>query len=989
VSAIHHDLSPNAVANPPQARSQRYASLARETLFFTLCVAVAVAPLLQGLYAARERFIVMALVFVCTVGVLALSGRSRTISVAVLGGASLFVLYAVGLVTPASATGAINGFVVMAASVAMFWAWSSSDLKGQAQLQLGAAIVCSALLVAIWGLLTHIGLLAGDAVVGGRLAVGFGYPNATASWLGLGFVLSIMFPRKTLSWAGAVAFDFSAVLIGAALLFTGSRGAWLAVAVALGIGFVTSRRYAGAVLGQCVTLVVTSLVASIVLLMQPATTTLVFVAIGALAFGLLSGLARKWLRLSGLWLSLLVLAGGTYIAMQLWQGNNYTLSNHGEVDTWSSIRLGVAREVLGNEVTFTANVLTRNPEEKPFAGQLSIWATKGEKEIQRLRLEVLDNGERVLELPLTLPDTAEGLSIILVNVHANTSVTMQNPRFLLADGGEYIVSDLIYRVLPNSLAVRAQGLALERLVDDGRRQFIADALLAARQAPFFGRGGGTWQAVYSSFQGSLYGTARVHSDYVEVLLDIGLVGLVAYLLFLAIAIGPSVVSARSTAVERACAVGALTVFVHSGWEALLSFPSIYLGAFALIGAVQNRALLVSPRLAARIWLAVRIMSLAAFFLTLSLAAAEFVAQSGDSKPALVTALKLNPWNAARHVELAAMMEEDGRQGERATTHYEVAKQLEPYSAVYTSLLGQHYARTGNLLKAVGTLMSAIDLQPMNVVHYNNAARVAAHTAEAFYYTSTDDAKRYANKVLEVYFRLTQILGRADERWLRENPTFRLNPALAVDVGRALAMVGKRDESWRYLMVAAEGDDGSLFVIANPWLDRMFGYTFRPHEARNLLPTTVSFVARNQGFLSHRAALQLDSDISQVGAASLRGVASGAGLYGIGTHGYVHVSAGQTYTASVYVRHAPVRPVMLRIDWFSDASRTGFAHGTHIVAGDAWQRIIVTGIAPDNTTRLRLFVLTDNSAQQGDTMWVDAWMVEQGSRASPWVPGQFR
>ena len=210
MSAIHHNLSRETVANCTQARPFSYASLARETLFFTLCVTVAVAPLLQGLYAARERFIVMALVFVCTVGVLALSGRSRTISVAVLGGASLFVLYVIGLVTPASATGAINGFVVMAASIAMFWAWSSSDLKGQAQLQLGAAIVCSALLVAIWGLLTHIGLLAGDAFVGGRLAVGFGYPNATASWLGLGFVLSIMFPRKTLSWAGAVAFDFSA-----------------------------------------------------------------------------------------------------------------------------------------------------------------------------------------------------------------------------------------------------------------------------------------------------------------------------------------------------------------------------------------------------------------------------------------------------------------------------------------------------------------------------------------------------------------------------------------------------------------------------------------------------------------------------------------------------------------------------------------------------------------------------------------------------------
>lgn len=987
---LRHVFLKEILSKMPGTGPSSWSGFAREALLYLLCGTVAVAPLLQGLYAARERYVTMAVVLLCAVAILAFLRTAKSMPVVTIVGAGVVLLYALGVATPASASGAITGFVSMAAYMAAFWAWSAGEPSEREKLLLGGALVWSSLLIAVWGLLEHVGVKVADAALGDRLAVGFGYPNATASLLGLGFVLAVMLQQKSLSWTGTSALTFASVPIGAALILTGSRGAWLAVAVALGVGLVARRKLAAGVLGQSITLGVASLVAAIVVLVQPTVLTLASVMVAAFGFGLISGLARTFIKFAGLWLTLLGLACGAYFTAQLWQGNNYTLANHSEVDAWKVIQFDVSRELLYSQVAFTTHISALNPGEKPFAGQLSIWATEGERATQRLYFEVLLQGERALELPLAIPDKAEGVRIVLVNLHAHTRVTMQNPRFRFEDGREYVVSDLIFRLLPHPLAVRAQGLRLERIVEDGRRQFIDDALVAARKAPLFGRGGGTWQAVYSSVQSNLYATARVHSDYFEVLLDTGAVGLFLYSAFLAIAFGTVLLSEKSSPVDIACAVGALTVFVHSGWEALLSFPSLYLGAFSLLGAVQVRFRRVSRGMLHRAWVGLVTLCCAGFLLALSLAAAEVVAARGDREDALVRAITLNPWHPAWQVELAEL--KASRVGERdatVTTLYEAAQELEPYSALYASHLGQHYARAGNLIGAVDALVGAIDLQPMNVVHYSNAARVAAHTAEAFYFTSLADAQRYAHKVLDVYSRLTQVLHGADEAWLRQNPSFRLTPAMGVDVGRALAVLNQPREAWRYLMLAADGEGSSLFEIANPWLDRLFGYTYRPREARNLLPTQVSIVERNQGFLSHRAALQPDSVLTQVGAASLRGEATGDGLYGIGTQGFVSVRAGQVYTASVYLRHAPARPILLRIDWFSDTDRTGFAHGSYVVADDSWQRLAVTGVAPENTTRLRLFVLTDNSAKQGETLWVDAWMVERGSSASPWAPGQFR
>lgn len=772
-----------------------------ELTFYALTAVIAASPLWQGLYPARERFLTFAAVLLLCALMMLQPGRRGAFAWPALVCLAFVGLYVAGTITPTSAQGSLAELISMATFVGVFWAVSTSRPGEQGVLFMVFAVIVSAWLVGMWGLLEQAGLLVADGITQERLAVGFGYPNATASWLALGLVLCIMLPYRSMPRRAVAAAIFLAVPIGAALMISGSRGAWLALVAALLLGLVSSRGLVFAIFGQGIIIGVASLVAAVVFLLSPNSQAVILILFGALGLGLVVALAKTASRFAALVLVVLVVVGGVYFMGRLWQGNSYTLANHAPHDAWKVIRINIPRAQIEEATAFVAELEAYNPTEAAFAGQLSLWTTVAGRTTQRLHREVLKQGSSELHLPLSLPAQAEGVQIVLVNLHARTQVTMHNPHFTFADGRQHIVSAPIFRLLPYQLAVRAQNVDLRLLANDGRREFMADALMLAGNAPWFGRGGGTWRATYAHVQQNLYSTARVHSDYLEVLLDVGAVGLVLCLLMLGAALVPVLLSAKSSHLLRTCALGACVVLVHSGGEALLSFPSVYLGAFALLGAAQTgkRALSNSGAGLRSSWARLARggmvgMCLCGAVLAGALGVAELWAANPDSEAGLSRALKLNPWQAAWHVDLAELRA--ARLGERyesVTALYRRARQLEPFSAQYVSHLGLHYARAGNFVAAVPTLIAAIELQPMNILLYENAARMAVQTGEAFYFSSVEEARRYAQKALDVYARAEQVLAQADAEWLRRNPAFRLTPSLTVDVGRARVLMERTAE----------------------------------------------------------------------------------------------------------------------------------------------------------------------------------------------------
>ena len=157
-------------------------------------------------------------------------------------------------------------------------------------------------------------------------------------------------------------------------------------------------------------------------------------------------------------------------------------------------------------------------------------------------------------------------------------------------GGKKI--PLSYKLLPGFMANRLQGLlanenAIQRLV------FFEDGIKLFKRSPIIGLGMGAYENGIKSVQTFYYETKYAHDHYIEVLVQVGVVGLV---LFLALLILSAFAIWRSRKSQPyAPAFGAALVFMagHAAVEVVFStfayLPMAY-GVFALINLCCGPAL---------------------------------------------------------------------------------------------------------------------------------------------------------------------------------------------------------------------------------------------------------------------------------------------------------------------------------------------------------------------------------------------------------------
>ena len=157
-------------------------------------------------------------------------------------------------------------------------------------------------------------------------------------------------------------------------------------------------------------------------------------------------------------------------------------------------------------------------------------------------------------------------------------------------GGQKI--PLEYKLLPGFMANRLQGLlanenAIQRFV------FFEDGIKLFKRSPVIGLGMGAYENGIKSVQTFYYETKYAHDHYIEVLVQIGVIGLVLFLAILIISAAAVWRSRKSQ--PYAPALGAALVFMagHAAVEVVFStfvyLPMAY-GAFALINLCCGSAL---------------------------------------------------------------------------------------------------------------------------------------------------------------------------------------------------------------------------------------------------------------------------------------------------------------------------------------------------------------------------------------------------------------
>ncbi|UVI31655.1 O-antigen ligase family protein [Paenibacillus spongiae] len=295
-----------------------------------------------------------------------------------------------------------------------------------------------------------------------------------------------------------------------------------------------------------------------------------------------------------------------------------------------------------------------------------------------------------------------------------------------------------------------------------RMLFYQDAFKLFLEAPLFGRGGDTWQVLFTQMQSQPYVGSEVHSGYLELLLDIGLVGAAVF----AVVLGALLL--RVFRHDRAGLIPLAVLLFHAAADFDMSFGFYWLLAFGWIalyslegaGTAGAAAAAGKTPYAFRWRLAARATAAATAAVVFAAAAvtgwqldraaqhrASAVAADGDARAAaLRAALEANPhWTRIR-LELAPLAPPAERAGLLAA-----GLRSEPQSVPLLWALGTEAAERGDVSQAAAHMRLALRYDRFARVKQTDAvvamtrlaqskraerlygeARLAAQTALAFY-----------------------------------------------------------------------------------------------------------------------------------------------------------------------------------------------------------------------------------------------------------------
>lgn len=184
---------------------------------------------------------------------------------------------------------------------------------------------------------------------------------------------------------------------------------------------------------------------------------------------------------------------------------------------------------------------------------------------------------------------------------------------LTIDGEEV---PLKYRLLPEHMAHRLQSLfasqnAAQRLV------FWQDGLKLFRESPLRGLGMGCFESSACRVQSYYYETKYVHSQYIQVLADCGILGMAAYLALLGLT-ALALWKKRKSSQFPAFAACYLMIVLHSAMEVTMSLTPYMLAAYALLALMNKDALPCLKALPERGIRAITALASAAFMVLLGL-----------------------------------------------------------------------------------------------------------------------------------------------------------------------------------------------------------------------------------------------------------------------------------------------------------------------------------------------------------------------------------
>ncbi|WP_192902952.1 O-antigen ligase family protein [Pelotomaculum propionicicum] len=454
-----------------------------------------------------------------------------------------------------------------------------------------------------------------------------------------------------------------------------------------------------------------------------------------------------------------------------------------------------------------------------------------------------------------------GALLVILIIAAGTALKPNLP------GSAYdtVVSD-------NSLLQRFTPVKTEKSFQ-ARLVYYTDAIKMIKERPLSGWGGGGWFSGYPSFQSYNYTSTTVHNHFLQVWVEAGVFGLIAFLvpcLFLCRGLLRLYrIRTTHTAAAETWAIGtaAIALVLHAAIDFDLSFSSIALFLWALLAlfsyqeevlefgfvAFKRRRLhgvsrgkftlagksSVIPALLSLTLLGIASIHLAACTCTLrtaSIRAEAFVSavQKGEEKAALEyiqEAGRLDRWSAQYPIAqaqylmtLAAKNPDPQAKMAIAFASLNLARQaveLDSYNPGNHFLLARIYLANGQLEKAISEADLARSLQPWSTTGYEELNSICVNVAVQQLLRGQKEAagvtlRRVLAVAREALAKKDSLPPRLAGLW-DQRSDLALTPALALNAGQAALLLEEHGQSRDYLARASQSDDPKANAVARLWL----------------------------------------------------------------------------------------------------------------------------------------------------------------------------
>ncbi len=381
------------------------------------------------------------------------------------------------------------------------------------------------------------------------------------------------------------------------------------------------------------------------------------------------------------------------------------------------------------------------------------------------------------------------------------------------------------------------GLRLRNLTE--RSIFYKDALSMILDRPYLGWGGGGWKEAYRTYQSYLYVSSQVHSYYVQVALETGILGIIA---LIGIWVSFFITSFRAYFSRQdhetrllvwTVTMAALLIGLHAAIDLDLSLSALSLVLFSMFGI--TRAIGIYSRdpeknpdknksykpLNYKIFLGFTIPTVLIIVCTSCLAASNSFASQADKylvnqdiEPGTVylqKAIAYNPLKAELHFNLSQVYKYQGK-AEESLAEARISVDNSKYNPENHMNLAKQYRYLGRVKEAVDCSEKAVRLAPYMIESYEGLAGVYLTAGiNELGVGNLETAKMYFDNTVKIPATLDEKMGSLDDErkklW-KDAPYLAPTPEILVKLGAARYFLRDWDAAESNLLEALKNDNTS-------------------------------------------------------------------------------------------------------------------------------------------------------------------------------------